>query len=127
MGAANIQAKIKSGLAKAINKTGSSTSDLIYLIVNNVSGGTTPLNTPNVIESKTLLVNAIFKSFDVKQFAGELQAGDRMLVSDNDVAVTVGDVIEEGSTRYIIVAQDVKAPTSDTLVYISQVRVQECR
>lgn len=124
MGSANIQAKIKKGLAKAINKTGSSSSDLVYLITLAITGGDTPLVAASAVETPVLLVDAIFKSFDDTQFAGEIDAGDRMLVSNSDVVVTVGDIIEEGSTRYIVIAQDIKAPTSDVLVYISQVRVQ---
>jgi len=124
MSSANIRAKIQKGLAKAINKTGSASSDKIYLIQKTVTGGDTPLSPATETESKVLLVNAIFKSFDKDQFSGEIQTGDRMLVSDYEVPVNNGDIIEEGSTRYIIVNQDVKSPTSDTLVYISQLRVQ---
>lgn len=124
MTSANIRAKIQKGLAKAIDKTGSSSSDKIYLIQKTVTGGDTPLSPATEIETKVLLVNAIFKSFDKDQFSGEIQTGDRMLVSDYAVPVSNGDIIEEGGTRYIVVSQDVKAPTSDALVYISQVRVQ---
>lgn len=124
MTSANIRAKIQKGLAKAINKTGSSSSDKIYLIQKTVTGGDTPLSPATETETKVLLVNAMFKSFDKDQFSGGIQAGDRMLVSDYNVPVSNGDIIEEGDTRYIVVNQGVKAPTSDTLVYISQVRVQ---
>ena len=89
MGSANIQAKIKSGLSKAINKTGSSTSDLIYLVSAVVTGGETPLVPATEVETNVLLVNAIFKSVDANQFAGEILAGDRLLVSDNDVIVGI--------------------------------------
>ena len=124
MGSANIRAKIQKGLAKAINKTGSDGSDKIYLIQKTVTGGDTPLSPVTETETEVLLANAIFKSFDKDQFSGEIQTGDRMLVSDYTVPVSNGDIIEEGGTRYIVISQDVKAPTSDTLVYISQVRVQ---
>lgn len=124
MSSANIRAKIQKGLAKAIGKTGSASSDKIYLIKKTVTGGETPLSSATETETRLLLVNAILKSFDKSQFSGEIQTGDRMLVSDYAVPVNNGDIIQEGGTRYIIVSQDVKAPTSDTLVYISQLRVQ---
>ena len=124
MGSANIQAKIRKGLAKAVNKTGSSNSNLIYLIVKTITGGDTPLTTATETESKVLLLNAVFQSLDAKLFDGDILATDRQLVSDNTVVVSRGDIIEEGSTRYIVINQDIKSPTSDVLAYISQVRVQ---
>lgn len=124
MGSLSIQNKIKAGLAKAVSKTGSASSDKIYLVSKTIIGGENPLNTATAVETDILLTNAIFKSFDKSQFSGDVLAGDRMLVSNSDVLVSVGDTIKEGATRYIVVNQDVKSPTSDTLVYISQLRAQ---
>jgi hypothetical protein len=124
MGSSNIQAKIKRGLAKAIAKTGSSTSELVYLVSKTVTGGDTPLSPATETETKILLPNAIFQTLDAKLFAGDILATDRQLVSDNTVVIQQGDIIEEGTTRYMVMEQDVKAPTSDVLAYISLLRAQ---
>lgn len=125
MGSANIQAKIKKGLAKAINKTGSTSSEKVFLIKMIITGGTTPLDpitseTENPIE----LVNAIFKEYNQSLIGGNIIAGDRQLVCDNAVAIEVGDTIEQGSTRYTVIDLGQSAPTSDVLVYMPQVRVK---
>jgi len=124
MGSNNIRAKVQKGLARAINKTGSSSSELIYLIEKSNLGGNTPLDPPVITESKVLLVDAIFKSYDASLVDGDIQSGDRQLVSNSDVAIEQGNIIEQGSVRYIVIDIDIKAPTSDVLVYISQARVQ---
>lgn len=124
MGSANIRAKIKKGLAKAVNKTGSSDVDKVYLIKRTNTGGNSPINPPVYTETSIELVNAIFTSLDTKLFDGDIKASDRQLVSDDSSYVTQGDIIEQGSNRYIIINQDVKAPTSDVLAYISQLRLQ---
>ena len=124
MGSVNIRAKIKKGLAKAVNKTGSSGVDKVYLIKRTNTGGNSPINPPVYTETKIELVDAIFTSLDTKLFDGDIKASDRQLVSDDDVYVTQGDIIEQGANRYIIINQDVKAPTSDVLAYISQLRLQ---
>lgn len=122
MGSANIQAKIKRGLAKAINKTGSSSSELVYLVKK--SGGGTPVNPLPVTEEKTLLVDAIFKNYEQGLTDTSIKAGDRQLVANNDVKISTNDIIEQGSTRYIVIDVDEVAPTSDVLAYFCQVRVQ---
>ena len=125
MGSANIRAKIQRGLAKAVNKTGSSSSELVFLIKVTESAGGTPLNPATTTETPVLLVNAIFKEYDIKLVDINIQAGDRRLVSDHTVAINVGDTIRQGSTDYIVIPSvENKAPTSDSLVYISQLRVK---
>ena len=124
MGSANIQAKIKRGLAKAVNKTGSASSELVYLVSIVNSGGTNPLTPTVQTETPVLLVNAIFKEYNIKLVDINIQAGDRQLVSDNTVPITVGDIIRQGTTDYKVINVNKKAPTSDPLVYISQVRVK---
>lgn len=124
MGSANIQAKIKKGLSKAINKTGSTASELVYLVQETNTGGNTPINPPVIAEVDVLLPNAIFKSYDKSLIGGNIVAGDRQLVSDNTVEIKIGDIIKQGTTKYIVIDTDIKAPTSDVLAYISQVRVQ---
>lgn len=122
MGSANIQAKIKRGLSKAINKTGSSSSELVYLVKK--SGGGTPVNPLPVTETRTLLVDAIFKNYEQGLTDTSIKAGDRQLVANNDVKISTNDIIEQGSTRYIVIDVDEVAPTSDVLAYFCQVRVQ---
>ena len=46
MSSANIQAKIKKGLAKAVNKTGSSSSELVYLVQTTVITPGSPVSLP---------------------------------------------------------------------------------
>lgn len=121
MGSADIQAKIKRGLAKAVSKTGSLSSDKIYLVSETRTGGdgVTP---PTITSTDILLVNAVFKSYDASMIDTEILTGDRMLVSDNSVAIKQGDKIKEGSKEYVVISVDIKSPTSDRLAYISQVR-----
>ena len=124
MGSANIQAKIKRGLAKAINKTGSTSSELVYLVQKTNTGGNTPIDPPVIAETDTLLVNAIFKNYDQSLIGGNIQAGDRQLVCDDTVQISVGNTIKQGSTNYIVIDLGQSSPTSDVLVYMPQVRVQ---
>lgn len=121
MSASSIQAKVKKGLAKAIAATGSPTSEPVYLVVKTQAG--TPLE-PSVTESTTLLVNAIFKSYDKFLTDINIQAGDRQLVSNSDVTLSQNDIIRQGSTDYLVVAVDARIPASEALVYISQCRQQ---
>lgn len=124
MGAANIQAKVRRGLSRAINKTGSTSSDLVYLVNKTISGGDSPINPPVTSTNDVLLVDAIFKSYDQKLIGANIQAGDRQLVSNSDVAISVGDTIKEGVNLYVVINIDIKAPTSDVLAYIAQVRLK---
>lgn len=121
MGSVDIQAKIKKGLARAVSKTGSSNSELVYRI--RKTQGNDPLN-PSSSEAETLLVNAIFKNYEQGLTDINIQAGDRQLVSDADVQIKANDIIRQGTTRYKVIAVSEAAPTSDVLNYISQVRVQ---
>lgn len=121
MGSANIRAKVQRGLARAVNKTGSSSSDAVYL-VSEVRGVGDGVNPPPINESNVLLVNAIFKSYDATMLDTNILAGDRMLVSDHTVEIKQGYTISQGSKKYIVIAVDIKSPTSDVLVYISQLR-----
>ena len=123
MSAASIRANIKKGLAKAVNKTGSAVSDSVYLIKTTTVGGS-PLGGGTTTSASTLLPNAIFKSYDAKMFNETILAGDRLLVCDNVTPIVQGDTVQQGALFYLVINVDVKAPTSDTLVYISQVRLK---
>jgi hypothetical protein len=123
MSAASIIANIKKGLGNASAATGSPVSDKIY-VVNSVTVGGGPLGGGTTTSTNTLLPDALFKSFDAKLFGGTMLAGDRVLVSDNVTAITQGDTIQQGTSFYIVVAVDIKAPQSEVLAYISQVRLK---
>lgn len=122
MGALNIQSKIKAGLAKAIEKTGSPDSELVYLTKSNSTS--TPLNVVASTSSQVLLKDAVFKPYNAKLFSENILAGDVQLVSNNDVVITQGDVITQGITNYNVVSVEIKAPTSEVLAYISQLRIK---
>lgn len=123
MSSASIQAKIKKGLAKAQSKTGSGNSDIVYLVKTTVTAGT-PLAPGVSTTVKTELKNAIFKSYDAKLVDINILAGDRQLVCDNVTVVKQGDIIEQGASKYLVVDVDIKAPTSDVLAYILQLRLK---
>lgn len=125
MGAANIQAKIKRGLAKAINKTGSASSDKVFLVSSvQTGGGNTPIDPPVFTDTNVELVNAIFKEYSQELLGGNIVAGDRQLVCDNAVEIKVGDTIIQGSINYVVISLGQSAPTSDVLVYTPQLRVK---
>jgi hypothetical protein len=123
MSAASIQANLKAGLAKAKKAVGSSSSEKIYVIKETIVGGG-PLGGGTTSSVTTLLPNAFFKSYDASLFGGTMLAGDRVLVSDNVTAIIQGDTIQEGTVFYIVINIDIKAPTSDVLAYIAQVRLK---
>ena len=121
MAAIDIQAKIKKGLARAINKVGSPASDLVYLVRETKAGGTL-VDPPTITKNNILLLNAIFTEYDKKTVDVNILAGDRRLVCDGDVELTQGDTIKQGLVFYKVVGVDDKAPTSSRLAQIAQVR-----
>lgn len=123
MSASSIQAKIKKGLAKAISKTGSSSSSLVYLVKKTTTAGT-PVSPGVTTTENILLPNAIFKEYNAKMLDVNILAGDRQLVCDEVTAIKQGDIIKQGVTEYTVINVDIKAPTSDVLAYIAQVRVK---
>ena len=123
MSAANIQAKIKKGLAKATSKTGSATSELVYLVSESTTAGT-PLAPGTTTTTNILLVDAIFNQYDAKLLDDNILAGDRRLVCNNVTPIKQGDTIQQGAVFYIVIEVDIKAPTSDVLAYIAQVRIK---
>jgi len=123
MSASAIQSKIKAGLAKAVGKVGSATVDKVYLVVNS-GGSSDPLNPIAPTETDTELLNAIFTAYDINLVGGNIQNGDRMLITDNIVYIPVGATIKQGSTKYIVISVEPVAPTSEALLYKSQLRVK---
>lgn len=123
MSAAQIQKRIKAGLKRAQIKTGSPTSDKVYLVKKSTTSGT-PINPGTTTTSTVELVNAIFIDYDAKLFDINILAGDRKLICDNVNVVKQGDTITQGALTYYVVSINVIAPTSDTLAYIPQVRLK---
>ena len=123
MSAAQIQKRIKAGLKRAQIKTGSPTSDKVYLVKKSTTSGT-PINPGTTTTSTVELVNAIFIDYDAKYFDINILAGDRKLICDNVNVVKQGDTITQGALTYYVVSINLIAPTSDTLAYIPQVRLK---
>ena len=124
MGSANLKAKIKRGLAKAIKATGSTSSDKVYVVQVVAIAGSTPLDDIQKITTNIELVNAIFKKYDKYMIVGGIVSGDRQLITDNEVEIKTGDTIIQGSISYTVISLGIVAPTSDRLLYTSQLRVK---
>ncbi len=123
MSSYELRQDVKDLLAEAISLAGSSTSEKIYVIKETITGGG-PLGGGTTSSTTKLLPNAVFKSYDAKIFGDTILAGDRMLVCDNATVINQGDTIQEGTVFYIVINIDIKAPTSDVLAYILQVRLK---
>ena len=123
MSSSELSQDVKNLLAEAQKLAGSSTSEKIYVIKETITGGG-PLGGGTTSSTTTLLPNAVFKSYDAKLFGDTILAGDRMLVCDNATVINQGDTIQEGTVFYIVINIDIKAPTSDVLAYILQVRLK---
>jgi hypothetical protein len=123
MSSLELSQDVKNLLAEAQKLAGSSTSEKIYVIKETITGGG-PLGGGTTSSTTTLLPNAVFKSYDAKLFGDTILAGDRMLVCDNATVINQGDTIQEGTAKYIVINIDIKAPTSDVLAYILQVRLK---
>ncbi len=122
MGSLQIQERIKAGLARAVLKTGSPTADKVFLITKTNTGTATEKGI--ITETPTLLLNAIFVSYNINLIGANIQIGDRELISDSDVTIPSGSTIRQGLTDYIVIGPSPVAPTSDVLVYRTQVRVK---
>jgi hypothetical protein len=123
MSSSQIQKRIQAGLKRAQKKTGSVTSDKVYLVVES-GGNNDPLNPIAPTKSNVELTNAIFINYDAKLFSSTILAGDRKLICDNVNMVKQGDVIIQGVLTYVVVGMEIIAPTSDTLAYMPQVRLK---
>jgi len=123
MSSAQIQKRIKAGLARAQKKTGSPTSDKVFLLKES-GGNNDPLNPVAPTTTEIELTNAIFTSFDAKLFGVTILAGDRKLICDNVNIIKQGDTIKQGNLFYTVIDLVIIAPTSDVLAYIPQVRLK---
>lgn len=120
MAGVDIQAKVRAGLKKAVNATGS--GDLVYLVRETQTGGT-PISPPVITTERFLLVDAIFKNIKINQMTNTLiQAGDRELVANSSVVLKLNDKIEQGSRKMIIVSNEPVEPAGLVLVYKPIVR-----
>ena len=116
----DIQAKVKRGLSRAVNKTGS--GNLVYLVRETQTGGT-PLSPPIITTERILLVDAIFKNIKINQMTNSLiQAGDRELIANSDIVLKLNDKIEQGSSKMYIVSNEPVEPAGVVLVYKPIVR-----
>jgi len=123
MSGASVAAKVKKGLRKA-NKAVGENPNAIFKEVKTLTGGdgiTPPTETITTVK----LVDAIFKSYNQNAIDGtSVKAGDRQLVSNGDINIEYGNVIIEGSDRWLVVGVDNKTPAGVPLAYIAQVRKQ---
>jgi len=99
MSAAQIQKRIQAGLKRAQRKTGSPTSDKVFLVSKITTPGT-PLNPGTTTSTNIELTNAIFIDYEAKHFDINILAGDRRLICDNVTIVKQGDEIVQGSLTY---------------------------
>lgn len=123
MSSAQIQKRIQAGLKRAQRKTGSPTSDKVFLVQKVTTAGT-PLVPGTTTSTSIELKNAILINYDAKHFDINILAGDRKLICDNVTIVKQGDEITQGSLTYYVVNIEIIAPTSDVLAYIPQLRLK---
>lgn len=123
MSSASIQAKIKAGLSRAVTRTGSSVVDKVYLVVES-GGSIDPITPVAPTKANVELVNAVFTAYDIRLVGANIRAGDRQLISDDSVIITVGATIKQGTVNYIVIGTTSVSPTSDVLLYKSQLRVK---
>lgn len=128
MSAGDIRNEIKNILKIAVAETGSSNSEKVYLVQKTKTSGN-PITPPIITETDIELVDAIFTQYDINSIdtgsgGSEILAGDRRLVCNSDIVITQSDQIKQGLDLYHVINVDVKAPTSDVLAYILQLRKQ---
>ena len=123
MSSAQIQKKIKAGLARAQKKTGSTSSEKVYLVKSTTTAGS-PVSPGVTTTTTTELVNAIFIDYDARVFDINILDGDRRLVCDNVSIIKQGDDVIQGSLTYRVVSISIVAPASDVLLYMPQLRLK---
>jgi hypothetical protein len=124
MAGIDIQAKVKRGLRRAIEKTGSANSPLIYKVERTGSAGT-PSSPGSLSTVDIVLVDSIFKSYDLSNIDQTfIKTGDRQLVTNGDVLIKENDIIKTEGRLFIVVSVDVKNPAGVPLAYIANIRPQ---
>ena len=123
MSGADIQSRIKAGLARANVKTGNGTN-LIILNQKSTTAGN-PVNPGVTTVTQITLIDAILTSYTGSQIDNDLIVkGDKKLISNSDTLITVNDEIIVNGVKHIVVDTDAKNPSNVPLVYISQLRRQ---
>ncbi len=124
MAGLDIQAKVKRGLARAINKTGANASTLVYLVQRSGSAGT-PSSPGTQSTNDVLLKDAIFKSYDLSNIDQTfIKTGDRQLVTNGDILIKENDIIKHEERLFIVASVDVKNPAGVPLAYTANIRPQ---
>jgi hypothetical protein len=125
MGAYEVQAKIKAGLAKAKAKVGAEASPVVYLVSTTKSGGSSPLDPPVISTVNIELVNAVFNAVDKSMIDGSLvRAGDFTLVCDSDSEIKTGDTITQGSKTFEVITVKESNPFGVRLASFPVVRLK---
>ena len=84
-------------------------------------GITPPSTTIDLVE----LVNAIFSNYAQKAIDGtSILAGDRRIVCNGDVLLVNGDIIREGSVKYMVFNAEEITPAGVTLAVKATARRQ---
>ena len=121
MSGLDIANKVRNGLRKATNATGS--GEHVYVIKRTTTGGCGPALPGNTTEEEFLLKDAIFKTINKTLINDDsIRSGDRELVVNADIVINQNDVIRQGSKRFLVVAVDTKEPSGVLLSQIIQVR-----
>ncbi len=120
MSYSDINSKIKAALQRAASKVSKGGSSA-YLLKEAVIRD--PLNGDAVTVERIRLNNAIVTSYERDFIDNEtIFAGDLRLVSDSDVEIMQGDIIEINAKKHTVISVDDKKPTDFSFVYISQLR-----
>lgn len=122
MSGAEIQSRIKAGLARAVARTGGNPAQLVLKIEKTGAGGT-PQNPTPVTKVSVPLVDAVVSSYtDSNLDQSLIESGDRKLICGPDVAIYQNDAIKVDDEEFIVVGVDVKNPAGVVLMYIAQIR-----
>ncbi len=120
MSYSDINSKIKAALQRAASKVSKGGSSA-YLLKETVIRD--PLNGDTVTVERIKLNNAIVTSYERDFIDNEtIFAGDLRLVSDSDVEIRQGDIIEINAKKHTVISVDDKKPTDFTFAYVSQLR-----
>lgn len=84
----------------------------VYKVAQNVLGGDdSPLDTGATVETKELLVDAVFISTMKHSEAGRTDIKfDRILMTRGDQELLVNDIVEYGDDRFVVVDTDPISP-----------------
>jgi hypothetical protein len=126
MSAVDVQAKVRSGLAKAKAAVGEADSPIVYLTVITGGGGNDPFNQTPLITVNTELPNAVFKNIarGTMNNSSLIKEGDRELVCDGDNEIKQNAIITQGAKEFIVVDIIVSEPFGYPISYRPIVRLK---